>query len=99
MEEYVLKYLEKIGVKNVDELSDKQVFDFFKYENNDNPIGLGSVTIESAMKFGGIKMEDIIKSMRKSLETNILFKCWYVTNESAFGGDYVPKKHGWILEP
>ena len=99
MEEYVLNYLNKVGVGSVDELSDEQVVLFFKDENEENPIGLGCMAIDSAMRFGGIKKEDIVKSMRKSMKTFVLFECVYIDGESAYGAYEGERRAGWHIYP
>lgn len=97
MKEAVDLYLKKNGVKNVDELSDEQIEDFYSKEYKGCPPEWAYLTAKSAIESGGLTKERVMHSMRKSLEIGRLMECGYIINESTNG--YTPKKTGWAIEP
>ena len=99
MNEYVLKYLNKLNVSSVNELSDEQVIHFFKEEYLGTPISFGYLGVESALRDKAFTIDQIVASMRKSLETGKMFECFYTIGESAIGIDGVPKEYGWKIIP
>lgn len=97
MIEIISKYLEKVGASSIEELTDEQVEYFFSDEHKGTPLEWAYLTTRSAIRDGAFTREQVIKSMRKSMENKVILDCGYIVNESAFG--YICGKYGWQMTP
>lgn len=89
----VKSYLSTLGVNAVDELSNKQVMNFFFEECKNTELMLYA---ENAIE--EFDYEKVLLSMRKAMNEDLNFYCGYIVNESC-NGEYKPKRCGWVLEP
>lgn len=93
----IREYLKQCSAKSVDELSDKQVLNYFL----DGNAGIGQkCAVELALQDysdSGFSLEQIMTSIRKSMKTKTKFGMTYITNESADGPS--EGKSRWVVEP
>lgn len=81
----IQEYLEQCSVKSVDELTEEQVVNYYKWP--DIYIGQKCAVLSAIRDCGykGVSKNLIMASVRKALKTGQDFKLYYVDNESANG--------------
>lgn len=99
MKAIVNEYLEKVGAKSVEELSDSQIERFYSSEHKGSPLEWAYLTACSGIESGGFTKSQVIESMRKSMEQGVMLECGYVMNETADGSVFTPNQTGWIIKP
>ncbi len=98
MKELINNYLKKLGVKSTDDLSEEDVFKFFK--QGSLSMAYYARNAEYAMSINKLTRKDVIKAMRKSMKTNTEFKCIFMLDESAtFEGVKYLTETGWQVYP
>ena len=99
MNEEVDKYLKEIQLTSIGQMSDEQIMDFFVKGYGGKDSKWSALVALTAVKNNELKIVDVVKSMKKAIADNTIFKCCYIENESARGIESLPSESGWILSP
>lgn len=100
MNDYTRDYIERLGKKSVDELTDAEVEAFFDNDGIPESIKCNIICAKGIIGRGIITYDTFINSLRKSMETGERFVCTYIVNERVCLPDTPsPKETGWVIKP